>query len=148
RSAASTGVRRSERSTAVTVCCSMPSARRPTKAATSVSSAPAVNHRRSRIFIDASKMWLGRLARVTFFQERARARRPSQGETMITSLTPDRLASSVLAVPPLCRNADFTLNETENSKLIRHMEAGGIRTLLYGGNANFYHVALSEYDQV
>src|SRR5439155_27091876 len=28
------------------------------------------------------------------------------------------------------------------------MEAGGIRTLLYGGNANFYHIALNEYDQV
>src|SRR5207253_2417201 len=67
---------------------------------------------------------------------------------MITTITPERLAASVLAVPPLCRNADFTLNDTENAKLIRHLEAGGIRTLLYGGNANFYHIALSEYDQV
>jgi len=67
---------------------------------------------------------------------------------MITTLTPERLAASVLAVPPLCRNADLTLNEAENTKLIRHMEAGGIRTLLYGGNANFYHVPLSEYDQI
>jgi cardiolipin synthase len=66
---------------------------------------------------------------------------------MIYSLTPQRLAASVLAVPPLCRNADFSLNETENAKLVRHLEAGGIRTLLYGGNANFYHIALSEYDQ-
>jgi len=67
---------------------------------------------------------------------------------MITSLTPERLVSSVLAVPPLCRNADFSLSEAANAKLIRHMEAGGIRTLLYGGNANFYHIALSEYEQV
>jgi dihydrodipicolinate synthase/N-acetylneuraminate lyase len=65
---------------------------------------------------------------------------------MITSLTPERLVSSVLAVPPLCRSADLTLNRDENAKLMRHIEAGGIRTLLYGGNANFYHVALSEYD--
>ena len=65
---------------------------------------------------------------------------------MITSLTPERLSSSVLAVPPLCRNADFTLNEPENAKVIRHIEAGGIRTLLYGGNANFYHIATSELD--
>jgi len=65
---------------------------------------------------------------------------------MITSLTHERLSSSVLAVPPLCRNADFTLNEPENAKLIRHIEAGGIRTLLYGGNANFYHIATSEFD--
>jgi dihydrodipicolinate synthase/N-acetylneuraminate lyase len=67
---------------------------------------------------------------------------------MITSLTAERLTSSVLAVPPLCRNADYTLSEAENAKLIRHLEAGGIRTLLYGGNANFYHVPLAEYDQL
>ena len=28
---------------------------------------------------------------------------------------------------------------------MRHLEAGGIRTLLYGGNAVFYHIALAEY---
>ena len=65
---------------------------------------------------------------------------------MIHSLTPERLTSSVLAVPPLCRSADFSLNEAENLKLIGHLESGGVRTLLYGGNANFYHIALSEYD--
>ena len=67
---------------------------------------------------------------------------------MITSLSSSRLSESVLAVPPLCRNADFTLNETENAKLVRHIESGGIRTLLYGGNANVYHVATSELDHL
>jgi dihydrodipicolinate synthase/N-acetylneuraminate lyase len=67
---------------------------------------------------------------------------------MLTTLTPEALIASVLAVPPLARNADFSLNESENAKLIRHIEAGGVRTLLYGGNANFYHLALSEYDRV
>jgi dihydrodipicolinate synthase/N-acetylneuraminate lyase len=67
---------------------------------------------------------------------------------MITTITPERLVSSVLAVPPLCRNADLSLSDVENTKLIRHIEGGGIRTLLYGGNANFYHVPLSEYDQI
>ena len=67
---------------------------------------------------------------------------------MITSLTTQRLSSSVLAVPPLCRKADLTLNEPENAKLIRHVEAGGIRTLVYGGNANFYHVGAGEYDRI
>jgi dihydrodipicolinate synthase/N-acetylneuraminate lyase len=67
---------------------------------------------------------------------------------MLTTLTPDALTDSVLAVPPLARNADFTLNEAENAKLIRHVEAGGVRTLLYGGNANFYHLPPSEYDRV
>lgn len=65
---------------------------------------------------------------------------------MLTTLTPERLLESVLAVPPLCRNRDLTLNSNENSKLVRHIEAGGISTLLYGGNANFYHLPLSEYD--
>jgi dihydrodipicolinate synthase/N-acetylneuraminate lyase len=60
----------------------------------------------------------------------------------------DRLSRSVLAVPPLARTREYALNEAENTKLIRHIEAGGIRTLLYGGNANFYHISLAEYDQV
>src|SRR5437764_6335330 len=67
---------------------------------------------------------------------------------MITTLTNEALTGSVLAVPPMARNRDFSLNEAENAKVIRHIEAGGIRTLLYGGNANFYHIALSEYDQL
>lgn len=67
---------------------------------------------------------------------------------MLTALATNRLSESVLAVPPLCRNSDLTLSATENAKLIRHLESGGIRTLLYGGNANFYHIPLSEYDQV
>jgi dihydrodipicolinate synthase/N-acetylneuraminate lyase len=67
---------------------------------------------------------------------------------MITTLTTERLSSSVLAVPPLCRNTDLSISHTENAKLIHHIESGGIRTLLYGGNANFYHIPLSEFDQV
>src|SRR3954462_9174896 len=65
---------------------------------------------------------------------------------MITSLTAERLVASVLAVPPLCRRGGLFLDEGENPKLIRHIEGGGITTLLYGGNANFYHLPLSEYD--
>ena len=65
---------------------------------------------------------------------------------MVERLTTERLTASVLAVPPLARNADLSLNETENRKLIGHIEAGGVRTLLYGGNANFYHVPPSEYE--
>ncbi|MEN3940011.1 dihydrodipicolinate synthase family protein [Prosthecobacter sp. SYSU 5D2] len=65
-----------------------------------------------------------------------------------TPVTPADLRSSVIAVPPLCRNADLSLNAAENKKLIDHMYAGGIRTLLYGGNANLYNIALSEYDSL
>ena len=53
--------------------------------------------------------------------------------------------ASVMAVPPLARRADYTLDVAENRALIRHIEAGGVRPLLYGGNANLYHVAVSEY---
>src|SRR5207253_11299041 len=67
---------------------------------------------------------------------------------MLTTLRPETLVESVLAVPPLARNGDLSLNDAENTRLIRHIERGGIRTLLYGGNANFYHIALSEYDQI
>jgi dihydrodipicolinate synthase/N-acetylneuraminate lyase len=55
------------------------------------------------------------------------------------------LAGSVLAVPPLARDAAYRLDRPANTALIRHIEAGGISTLLYGGNANFYHVSLGEY---
>ncbi|HUK11005.1 MAG TPA: dihydrodipicolinate synthase family protein [Stellaceae bacterium] len=54
---------------------------------------------------------------------------------------------SVLAVPPIARNADFSLNEAANRALIRYLEAGGIKTLMYGGNANFYHLGLSDLEE-
>lgn len=63
-------------------------------------------------------------------------------------ITPELIASSVIAVPPLARNADLVVDRDENTKLIRHIEAGGVRTLLYGGNANFYNVPLGEYDEL
>ncbi|MGD1979955.1 MAG: dihydrodipicolinate synthase family protein [Akkermansiaceae bacterium] len=62
-----------------------------------------------------------------------------------TPVTPEQLNSSVVAVPPLARDGDLKINSAENAKIIRHIEAGGVSTLLYGGNANFYHIALSEY---
>lgn len=60
-------------------------------------------------------------------------------------MTPATLAASVIAVPPLARDANLALNVAENVRLIRHLEAGGVTTLLYGGNAALAHVALSEY---
>ncbi len=62
-----------------------------------------------------------------------------------TPVTPTDLATSVLAVPPLARHADLSLNPSANQALITHLEAGGVRTLMYGGNANFYNIAVSEY---
>ena len=56
-----------------------------------------------------------------------------------------QLGESVIAVPPLARNSSLAICEQENRKIIRFLEAGGIRSLLYGGNAVLYHARLSEY---
>ncbi len=61
------------------------------------------------------------------------------------AITPARLAESVIAVPPLARDAGLKIDVAENKKLVQHIEAGGVNTLLYGGNAVLYHVRLSEY---
>jgi len=58
------------------------------------------------------------------------------------------LSASVLAVPPLARKADLSFSRDANLSLIRHIEAGGVTTLLYGGNANFYNIGLHEYASV
>lgn len=60
----------------------------------------------------------------------------------------DFCRSSVIAVPPLARGPDGTVCPVQNTRLIRHMESGGVRVLLYGGNANFYHIRLSEFASV
>jgi dihydrodipicolinate synthase/N-acetylneuraminate lyase len=62
-----------------------------------------------------------------------------------TPVTPADLASSVLAVPPLARNADLSLNKEANRALIHHLQDGGVSTLMYGGNANFYNIGVGEY---
>jgi dihydrodipicolinate synthase/N-acetylneuraminate lyase len=58
------------------------------------------------------------------------------------------LARSVIAVPPLARNGDLTLNPEANLALIRHLEHGGVATMMYGGNANFYNIGMYEYAAV
>ena len=56
----------------------------------------------------------------------------------------EQLRESVIAVPPLARDASGGC-PIENGKIIQFLEAGGIRSLLYGGNAIFYHIRMSEY---
>ena len=63
-------------------------------------------------------------------------------------ITPARLSSSVIAVPPLARRRDWTIDRNENERLVRYLESGGVSILLYGGNAILYHVRLSEYAQL
>ena len=55
------------------------------------------------------------------------------------------LSRSVIAVPPIARDADLQWNVAENVRMIRHLERGGVTTLLYGGNAALAHVSVSEY---
>jgi len=67
---------------------------------------------------------------------------------MKTTFSLADLRSSVISVPPLCRDSALISNAGENAKLIRHIESGGVSTLLYGGNANFYNISLAEYEFV
>ena len=55
------------------------------------------------------------------------------------------LSESVFAVPPMARDANGVVDKAENEKIVRFLEDGGIRSILYGGNAVFYHIQLSEY---
>lgn len=61
----------------------------------------------------------------------------------ISPATPSDLSSSVLAVPPLAWLSDFSPNHEANAALIKHIERGGVSTLLYGGNANMHHIGLT-----
>ncbi|MDQ3396486.1 MAG: dihydrodipicolinate synthase family protein [Deinococcota bacterium] len=63
-------------------------------------------------------------------------------------VTFEDLSASVLAVPPLARRDDYRLNKAANEELMRYLERGGVTTLLYGGNANFYNISLSEYAEI
>jgi dihydrodipicolinate synthase/N-acetylneuraminate lyase len=53
--------------------------------------------------------------------------------------------SSVIAVPPLARDAHLKAAASPNRRIMAHIAAGGIRIFLYGGNAVFYHIRPSEY---
>jgi dihydrodipicolinate synthase/N-acetylneuraminate lyase len=65
-----------------------------------------------------------------------------------TPITFDDLAASVIAVPPLARHDDYSLSRAANLALIRSLEAGGVTSLMYGGNANFYHLPMGQLAEV
>ncbi|MEQ9490499.1 MAG: dihydrodipicolinate synthase family protein [Alphaproteobacteria bacterium] len=58
------------------------------------------------------------------------------------------LNQSVVVVPPLAWKSTFEINFDENRKIISHIEAAKIRILMYGGNANFYHLPISKYREI
>jgi dihydrodipicolinate synthase/N-acetylneuraminate lyase len=65
-----------------------------------------------------------------------------------TPVTPADLAASVIAVPPLARHRDLTISNADNRMLIEYLEEGGVRTLLYGGNANLYNIGAAELPEL
>lgn len=56
-----------------------------------------------------------------------------------------QLRESVIAVPPLARDESLNVCASQNERIMRYLEKGGIRSLLYGGNAILYHTRMSEY---
>ena len=62
------------------------------------------------------------------------------------TLTKAHLQRSVMAVPPLARTVAGGIDPAANERIIRHLERGGVSLLLYGGNANIYHLPLGEYE--
>jgi dihydrodipicolinate synthase/N-acetylneuraminate lyase len=64
---------------------------------------------------------------------------------MRRSVTPPDLARAVMAVPPFARDASGDLDEAANGAIIRHLESGGVSTILYGGNALVHHWPMSRY---
>lgn len=61
------------------------------------------------------------------------------------SVTPRDLATSVMAVPPLARTADGQFSDAANAAVLNHLRAGGVTTVLYGGNALAQHWPVAVY---
>jgi dihydrodipicolinate synthase/N-acetylneuraminate lyase len=66
-----------------------------------------------------------------------------------TPVEPADLAA-VMAVPPLARRADAerSLDLPATRRLVDHVASGGVRSLLFGGNAFLHHITLVEYEEL
>jgi dihydrodipicolinate synthase/N-acetylneuraminate lyase len=67
---------------------------------------------------------------------------------MKTSIVSQADRHGVIAVPPLCRRMDGSLDWDESAKIVAHLKAGGVTRLMYGGNAFLYHITLAEYAEL
>lgn len=65
-----------------------------------------------------------------------------------TPVRPADLRGSVIAVPPMPRHANGSINAEANGQLLDHLRAGQVTTFMYGGNANFYNVGVGELARV
>jgi dihydrodipicolinate synthase/N-acetylneuraminate lyase len=63
-----------------------------------------------------------------------------------TPVTTDDLRG-VFAVPPLARTNDRQpqIDFNQNDLIVKHITAGGVSRLIYGGNAFLYHIQLAEF---
>jgi dihydrodipicolinate synthase/N-acetylneuraminate lyase len=69
---------------------------------------------------------------------------------MKPTVSPEDFCAGVFSVPPLARQPDAsrTLDFEQNNLVVRHILAGGVTRLLYGGNAFLYHLTLKEFEQM
>lgn len=65
-----------------------------------------------------------------------------------TPIKPADLRASVIAVPPMPRHANGSINPEANARLLDHLRAGQVTTFMYGGNANFYNLGVGELARV
>jgi dihydrodipicolinate synthase/N-acetylneuraminate lyase len=64
------------------------------------------------------------------------------------AVTAADLARTVVAVPPLALKADLAIAEAECRRMVARCEAGGIATILWGGNAQLQHWPVSRYGEL
>lgn len=65
-----------------------------------------------------------------------------------TSVTPADLIASIIALPPIARTADGRINADQSRKIVDWLSTAGVTSFMYGGIANFFNMALSEYAAV
>jgi dihydrodipicolinate synthase/N-acetylneuraminate lyase len=63
------------------------------------------------------------------------------------SLRPSDFSSSVVAVPPIALTRDLKVACEPNRTLLTHIERGGVKIVLFGGNANLYNYSLGSYQE-
>jgi 4-hydroxy-tetrahydrodipicolinate synthase len=73
---------------------------------------------------------------------------PEDSPLKTTRVTAADLRGSVIAVPPMPRKPDGSINTEANARLLDHLRAGGVTTFMYGGNANFYNLGVAELGRV
>lgn len=60
-------------------------------------------------------------------------------------VTPGDLENSVVSVPPLAWTTDQRIADKPNRAIVRRLDAGGVKTYLYGGNANVQNLPTSDF---